>query len=217
MDMDHDEEMAQVDKEAEESVKKDESQEESLAGLEADINDAPAAAGAAANCKIEPKKNKDSSDEECACAGPKLTEKNKSKIKAKQAKKSADAKAAKVSADKAKELAEEAIAAANLAKRTSAKNVLELAKKAEAAISDATIAEHKKIVKQSEAKQKVALVKSEKFDLRVKLSVKNWEETVVNKHELWETYKSIKKNFRIAVTNVKLVRQNVKAAENRLI
>ena len=55
------------------------------------------------------------------------------------------------------------------------------------------------------------------MDLKVKLSVKNWEETVVNKHELWETYKSIKKNHRIAVTNVKLVRQNVKAAENKLI
>jgi len=47
--------------------------------------------------------------------------------------------------------------------------------------------------------------------------VKTWEETVVNKHEVWETYKSIKKNFRIAVTNVKLVRQNLKAAENKVV
>jgi hypothetical protein len=214
-DMDHEAEMAQVDKEAEEQVKKQhnnsDSEEENLA-IEADIQDDDAK-----DCKIEPKKNKDSSDDECACAPHKLTEKDKSKIKAKQAKKTADAKAAKAAADKAREAAEEAIAAANLAKRTSAKNVLELAKKAEEAIAEATSAEHKKIVKQSEAKQKVAVVKSEKYDLRVKLAVKNWEETVVNKHELWETYKSIKKNFRIAVTNVKLVRQNVKAAENKLI
>ena len=47
--------------------------------------------------------------------------------------------------------------------------------------------------------------------------VKTWEETVVSKHEIWETYKSIKKNFRIAVTNVKLVRQNLKAAENKVV
>jgi hypothetical protein len=217
--IDHEAEMAQVDKQAEEDVKKhqEEGDDSNLAAIEAEINAEEAKAADIKDCKIEPKKNVDSSDEECACAGPKLTEKDKSKVKAKQVKKAADAKAAKAAAEKAKEAAEEAIAAANLAKRTSAKNVLELAKKAETAIADATSAEHKKIKKVSEAKMKVSLVKSEKFDLRVKLAVKNWEETVVNKHELWETYKSIKKNYRIAVTNVKLVRQNVKAAENKLI
>jgi len=214
--------MAQVDKEAEEEANKHSDENEAaFAAIEAEINlslgeEAPATA-AAKDCKIEPKKNVDSSDEECACAPNKLTEKDKSKIKAKQAKKAADATKARLDSDKAKETAEEAIAAANLAKRTSAKNVLELAKKAEDAIAHATTAEHKKIKKQSEAKLKVSLVKSERYDLKVKLAVKNWEETVVNKHELWETYKSIKKNHRIAVTNVKLVRQNVKAAENKLI
>lgn len=218
-DLEHEAEMAQVDKEAEEQVKKtDISDDEAFAALDADIQEGgDDKKDAVSNCKIEPKKNKDSSDDECACAPKKLTEKDKSKIKAKQAKKSADYKAAKLAADKAKEAAEEAIAAANLAKRTSAKNVLELARKAEQSIADATAAEHTKIKKESEAKQKVSLVKSEKYDLRVKLAVKNWEETVVNKHELWETYKAIKKNLRIAVTNVKLVRQNVKAAENKLI
>jgi len=220
-DLDHENEMAEVDKEAEEEANKEsEENDAAFATIEEEINmqlDGAPSAADVKNCKIEPHKNKDSSDEECACAPNKLTEKDKSKIKAKQAKKAADAKAAKLAADKAKEAAEEAIAAANLAKRTSAKNVLELARKAETAIADATSAEHKKIVKQSEAKQKVSLDKSERYDLRVKLAVKNWEETVVNKHELWETYKSIKKNHRIAVTNVKLVRQNVKAAENKLI
>lgn len=129
----------------------------------------------------------------------------------------AEAKAAKAAATAAKAAAEEAIAAANLAKRTSAKNVLELAKTAESAISTATIAENKSIEKQTAAKSKVSVQKSEKYDLKTKMVVKTWEETVVSKHEIWETYKSIKKNFRIAVTNVKLVRQNLKAAENKVV
>lgn len=162
-------------------------------------------------------KNKDSSDEECACAPNKETTKQKSKIRAKQEKRIAEAKAAKAQAAATKAAAEEAIAAANLAKRTGAKNVLELAKQAEDAISAATVAENKSIEKQTAAKSKVTVNKSEKFDLKTKMVVKTWEETVVNKHEVWETYKSIKKNFRIAVTNVKLVRQNLKAAENKVV
>jgi len=129
----------------------------------------------------------------------------------------ADAKAARAAATAAKAAAEEAIAAANLAKRTSAKNVLELAHAAEDAISKATSAENKSISKQTAAKAKISVNKSEGFDLKTKMVVKNWEETVVSKHEVWETYKSIKKNFRIAVTNVKLVRQNLKAAENKVV
>jgi hypothetical protein len=95
--------------------------------------------------------------------------------------------------------------------------VLELAKQAEEAISAATVAENKSIEKQTAAKSKVTVNKSEGFDLKTKMVVKTWEETVVNKHEVWETYKSIKRNFRIAVTNVKLVRQNLKAAENKVV
>lgn len=94
---------------------------------------------------------------------------------------------------------------------------MELAKAAEDAISKATVAENKSIEKQTAAKAKISVNKSEAFDLRTKMVVKNWEETVVSKHEVWETYKSIKKNFRIAVTNVKLVRQNSKAAENKVV
>ncbi len=108
-----------------------------------------------------------------------------------------DAKAAKTAATASKASAEEAIAAANLAKRTGAKNVLELAKAAEDAISSATTAENKSIEKQTAAKTKVSVNKSENYDLRTKMIVKTWEETVVSKHEIWETYKSIKKNFRI--------------------
>lgn len=95
--------------------------------------------------------------------------------------------------------------------------MLELAKKAEDAISAATVAENKSIEKQTLAHTKVSVDKSEAFDLKTKTVVKTWEETVVSKHEIWETYKSIKKNYRIALTNVKLVRQNLKAAENKVV
>jgi hypothetical protein len=184
-------------------------------GAAAGAGTAAAAAPAEAAHKA-PRANKDSSDEECACAPNKETSKQKAAIRAKQEKRIADAKAAKALAATTKTAAEEAIAAANLAKRTGAKNVLELAKAAEEAIAKATAAENKSIEKQTEAKSKVSANKSEEFDLRTKMVVKTWEETVVSKHEVWETYKSIKKNFRIAVTNVKLVKQNLKAAENKV-
>jgi hypothetical protein len=221
--------MDEADEDAEAIVREAESgddDDEGLLGVSSDIY-APAtpAAGAAAAPALatapaepeKPIKNKDSSDEECACAPNKETTKQKASIKAKQEKRVAEAKAAKAKAAAAKAAAEEAIAAANLAKRTSAKNVLELAKQAEDAISAATIAENKSIEKQTAAKSKVTVNKSEGFDLRTKMVVKTWEETVVNKHEVWETYKSIKKNFRIAVTNVKLVKQNLKAAETKVV
>jgi len=223
-DFDHQEEMDEADEDAEAVVKEAESDddEEALMGLE--INAPPAAAAAAAAPALaaaapapptKAPKNKDSSDEECACAPGKESTKQKATIRAKQEKRQADAKAAKTAATASKASAEEAIAAANLAKRTGAKNVLELAKAAEDAISSATTAENKSIEKQTAAKTKVSVNKSENYDLRTKMIVKTWEETVVSKHEIWETYKSIKKNFRIAVTNVKLVRQNLKAAENK--
>jgi len=221
--------MDEADEDAEAVVNEadEDEQDDSLAGVYSDIYGPAAAAAAAAAPATGAKlaaaapgktgKNKDSSDEECACAPGKETTKQKASIKSKQEKRLADAKAAKAAATAAKAAAEEAIAAANLAKRTSAKNVLELAKKAEDAISTATMAENKSISKQTAAKSKVSVQKSEKYDLKTKMVVKTWEETVVSKHEIWETYKSIKKNFRIAVTNVKLVRQNLKAAENKVV
>jgi hypothetical protein len=124
----------------------------------------------------------------------------------KQAAKAAAAKQAKAAAIAAKQVAEKAIEAANEAKRTGAKNVLELAKAAEEAISKATAAENLSIEKQTAAETKVTVFSHEKYDLKTKTTVKTWEETVVSKHEIWETYKSIKKNYRISLTNVKLVR-----------
>lgn len=41
---------------------------------------------------------------------------------------------------------------------------------------------------------------------------KQWEETLVRKHELWEVYKTIKKNFLTTVTNVKIVKNELKQA-----
>jgi len=231
-DFDHQQEMDDADEDAEAVVGESDDDDDALAYLSADINAPPATAAAAAGAAAaapalaaaaaaapatKAPKNKDSSDEECACAPNKETTKQKASIRAKQEKRLADAKSAKAAANAAKATAEEAIAAANLAKRTSAKNVLELAKQAEDAIAKATVAENKSIEKQTAAKSKVSTNKSENFDLRTKMVVKTWEETVVSKHEIWETYKSIKKNFRIAVTNVKLVRQNLKAAENKVV
>lgn len=232
-DFDHQQEMDEADEDAESVVQEadsadDDSGDEALTGINADVDGAPAATAAAAGAApalaaaapapaVKGPKNKDSSDEECACAPSKESTKQKASIKAKQEKRLAEAKAAKAAATAAKAAAEEAIAAANLAKRTGAKNVLELAKAAEDAISAATVAENKSIERQTAAKSKVSVNKSEGFDLKTKMVVKTWEETVVSKHEIWETYKSIKKNFRIAVTNVKLVRQNLKAAENKVV
>lgn len=206
--------MEQVDDDADTLIQREANDEEqAFAGISADIWQTNEVVTAPAH-KL---KNKDSSDDECACAPPKTTEAAQAKIIAKQAKKVADAKAAKAAAIVAKTAAETAITAANLAKKTSAVNVLELQKTAEDAIGKATAAENKSIKKQTEAHTKTTVNSHEKYDLATKTVVKTWEETVVSKHEVWETYKSIKKNFRIALTNVKLVRQNLKAAENKVV
>ena len=199
--LDHQYEMEQVEDDADALVQREEKEEEeAFAGIDADIWQSETV-GAKPSLK-----NKDSSDDECACAPPKGTDAAKAKILAKQTKKIAEAKKAKADAIAAKTAAETAITASNVAKKTSAKNVLELQKVAETAISKSIIAENRSIKKQTEAHTKTTVNAHEKYDLATKTVVKTWEETVVSKHEVWETYKSIKKNFRIAVTNVKLVR-----------
>jgi hypothetical protein len=155
---DFDQEMDEADEDAEAVIREaDEAdaEEERLLATEIEMFNwapkagaaAPALAAAAAAAPAKTHKNKDSSDEECACAPGKESTKQKAAIKAKQEKRLADAKGAKAAATAAKSAAEEAIAAANLAKRTSAKNVLELAKAAEEAISKATALENKSIEK----------------------------------------------------------------------
>ena len=52
----------------------------------------------------------------------------------------------------------------------------------------------KSIKKQTKAEAKVSVFRGENYDLRTKRMTKNWEETLVRKHELWETYKTLKKN-----------------------
>jgi hypothetical protein len=158
-DFDHQQEMDDADEDAEEVVREaqeDDVEEDALMGIE--VNGPAAAAAAAAPAlaaaavaapaaPVKTPKNKDSSDEECACAPGKESTKQKATIRAKQEKRIADAKSAKTAATAAKSSAEDAIAAANLAKRTGAKNILELAKAAEDAISKATEAENKSIEK----------------------------------------------------------------------
>lgn len=61
------------------------------------------------------------------------------------------------------------------------------------------------------------MFRGENYDLRTKRMTKNWEETLVRKHELWEIYKSIKKNLSTAATNVKIVKNQLKQADNALL
>jgi hypothetical protein len=62
----------------------------------------------------------------------------------------------------------------------------------------------------------VPIDSQEKRDLGTKTAVRRWEESVVAKHEIWRTYKTIKKNYKIAVANVQLVKNNLKHAESKL-
>lgn len=71
--------------------------------------------------------------------------------------------------------------------------------------------------KQEKAQQKVSVFRGENFDLRTKRMTKSWEETLVRKHELWEIYKTIKKNLVTEGHNVKIVKQNLKQAENNVL
>lgn len=57
----------------------------------------------------------------------------------------------------------------------------------------------KSIKKQTKAESKVSVFRGENYDLRTKRMTKNWEETLVRKHELWETYKTLKKNVFITL------------------
>jgi SUMO ligase MMS21 Smc5/6 complex component len=75
----------------------------------------------------------------------------------------------------------------------------------------------KSIRDQSKAKQKVSIFKGENFDLKTKRMTKQWEEMLVRKHELWESYKAAKKNFFVTVTNAKIHKRNLKAADNNVM
>lgn len=58
------------------------------------------------------------------------------------------------------------------------------------------------------------MFRGENFDLRTKRMTKQWEETLLRKHELWEVYKTLKKNEFVEISNVKIVRNQLKQAKN---
>lgn len=70
---------------------------------------------------------------------------------------------------------------------------------------------------QSKAMVKVMPKHKGKTEQNVKVRTKQWEDTVVSKHETWKTYTNIRKNLKISTQNVKLVSSNLKKAESKII
>lgn len=171
-------------------------------------------------CKSEHclhKNNKDSSDDECTCKPAPYTAENESKIMSIQAKKKSAAAAAKKKADELRKKAEEAVAAAHKARQ----DALALASAASSKATDlavkATKAAQKKITKEGIWKQKTSLIESEQKDLKVKRTTHEWEETVVAKHEMWATYRTIKKELNISAHNVHQVKKQLGEAESKVV
>jgi len=148
------------------------------------------------------KNNKDSSDDECTCKPQPYTKENEDRIMSIQAKRKADAAAAKKNADDLRKKAEAAVVAAHNARLAALKAASEASDKASALAVKATKAAQKKINKEGKWKQKTSLIESEQKDLKVKRTTHEWEETVVAKHEMWATYRTIKKELSISSHNV---------------
>jgi hypothetical protein len=83
----------------------------------------------------------------------------------------------------------------------------EASDKATALVVAATKAADKKVRTERASKQKVSLIESEKYDLNVKSLTHAWEESVVAKHEMWATYKAIKKQLSISSHNVGAIKK----------
>jgi len=163
------------------------------------------------------KNNKDSSDDECTCKPAPYTAANETKIMSIQAKRKADAEAAKTKANVLRKKAEEAVEAAHKARLDALKLSTAASDKASALAVKATKAAQKKINKEGKWKQKTSLVESEQKDLKVKRTTHEWEETVVAKHEMWATYRTIKKELAISSKNVHAVRHQLAEAESKVV
>ena len=148
------------------------------------------------------KNNKDSSDDECTCKPAPYTKENEDRIMSIQAKRKAEAADAKKKADALRKKAEDAVEAAHKARLAALKLASDASSKASALAVKATKAAQKKINKEGKWKQKTSLIESEQKDLKVKRTTHEWEETVVAKHEMWATYRTIKKELSISSHNV---------------
>jgi len=163
------------------------------------------------------KNNKDSSDDECTCKPAPYTAANENKIMTIQAKKKAAATAAKKKADELRKKAEEAVEAAHKARMDALSLASAASEKASALAVKATKAAQKKINKEGIWKQKTSLIESEQKDLKVKRTTHEWEETVVAKHEMWATYRTIKKELSISAHNVHQVKKQLSEAESKVV
>jgi len=163
------------------------------------------------------KHNRDSSDEDCTCQPPTLFDSDRQKIMQIQAGKKAAAEAAKAKATELRKKAEEAIQAAHKARMDALQKASEASDKAQKLAVQATKAADKKVRTERALKLKVSLVESEKYDLNVKSLTHAWEESVVTKHEMWQTYKAIKKELAISNKNVSAIKKQLKEAEGKVL
>lgn len=163
------------------------------------------------------KNNKDSSDDECTCKPAPYTAANENKIMTIQAKKKASAAAAKKKAEELRKKAEEAVAAAHKARQDALALASAASEKASALAVKATKAGQKSIHQEGKWKQKTSLIESEQKDLKVKRTTHEWEETVVAKHEMWATYRTIKKELSISAHNVHSVKKQLSEAESKVV
>jgi len=46
---------------------------------------------------------------------------------------------------------------------------------------------------------------------------KQWEETLVRKHELWEVYKTLKKNLYTSIQHVKVIKGELKGSSSNIV
>lgn len=171
-------------------------------------------------CKSEHclnKNNKDSSDDECTCKPAPYTAANEARIMGIQLKRKEAAEKAKVKAAELRKKAEDAVTAAHTARLDALKLASAASEKASELAVKATKAAQKKINTEGKWKQKTSLVESEQKDLKVKRTTHEWEETVVAKHEMWATYRTIKKELSISSHNVHSVKHQLSEAESKVV
>lgn len=177
----------------------------------------PTVAGAEATAEKAGPKQKKVKDVPCECKAKVPSAKEKVKIDAKTQKNQEDAEAARVKANVDRKKAEEAIKAASIVKKNSNARATEILKKAKEAASIAARAEADAIRKEKIASIKItaargSIAKSE----TVRSTTKAWEATVLHKHQIWKTYKNIKKNNSQATKNLKMVVKSLKRAEKKI-
>ena len=161
-------------------------------------NTSAAQAGKVRSGAISPKALKDDGSCECAStvAKKKMSPAELKKLNAKQTKLVKDATEATNTAKVTREEAVKAIQKASETKTQSETTSKEVVEKAKVAAATAAKAEAEAISRQHIASVKItsthgSVAKSE----RVRQVTKSWTAITVHKHQVWKTYKNIKKNY----------------------